>query len=787
MDKEKENRRQFKKYFKYFKIISFFVILSSILYYLFKDTDFIKTIVKQIKKIPLELYIIIIVFLFIYIIEKFLFYKYINFFIKKYIFITICLSNSLFIILPLYLYLNEKINKCLFFVFSITFSISFILYCFVLIAEKINQNNYNLNKSNKEIKKNTYTLWDIYTGNFNDKDLKNLKIEDSDKIEHDLFGRTPIVNNLYDSITNFKERSDCFTIGVVGEWGSGKSSIIELTKNKILNNEFKDKFIIIDDFDPWAIKSQDALILAMYNTIMENLGENIGYFKRKKVQNALINITTNIPYIGKGIGSFFENRIDDYTEYKKIKADLEEKLEKFDKRLIFIIDNLDRMNSDNVLFLLTLIGTLFKLRNITYIVAYDKNRLKKVFRTGKIDSKYIEKIISQEIIVPKIHVSDKQYVFYSCLKNCIYGNYYEKRIKNFKDTNIEKILKIIASKFDNNRHFIKFLNFIIYDINSTYLNKEDFLIIRTIEFLDYELYKKIYQSITYFTKVRDSANLKYHSVFTEIENNDFFDLLKHLSNVYSNVSNFEYPCDSSICQKTNLFCNKFYFENYFSKNNYSEEYIQIKEYFNYTDIDYKKAKIFFDEDEKYLKWEYIIALNTYLEEIVLIIKDDNLLRTRLSIFIYFLEKIINGLFFEYINSDRTIYNQYKYILKYDTEKVSNYNSFENTEYFRLIKNIFITSLKYENFSKLNMFKDFFHNSHKFFILSKYYTRMIYIINYDETIEKIEKSQKIIEKSQKYIDFYKQFIYSENITQNIMEKYLNFLYKLYEYIEKQNKK
>lgn len=86
-----------------------------------------------------------------------------------------------------------------------------------------------------------------------------------------------------------------------------------------------------------------------------------------------------------------------------------------------------------------------------------------------------------------------------------------------------------------------------------------------------------------------------------------------------------------------------------------------------------------------------------------------------------------------------------------------------------------------------MFKDFFHNSHKFFILSKYYTRMIYIINYDETIEKIEKSQKIIEKSQKYIDFYKQFIYSENITQNIMEKYLNFLYKLYEYIEKQNKK
>ena len=46
-----------------------------------------------------------------------------------------------------------------------------------------------------------------------------------------------------------------------------------------------------------------------------------------------------------------------------------------------IIDNLDRMSKKNLLFLLTLTGTLFKLPNITYIVAYDKERLNKNFRT----------------------------------------------------------------------------------------------------------------------------------------------------------------------------------------------------------------------------------------------------------------------------------------------------------------------------------------------------------------------------------------------------------------------
>lgn len=92
--------------------------------------------------------------------------------------------------------------------------------------------------------------------------------------------------------------------------------------------------------------------------------------------------------------NFFENNIDDYTEYKEIKADLVEKLEKLKnsgKRLVFIIDNLDRMNSNNVLFLLTLIETLFKLPNITYILAYNKNRLNGIFEDNRIDLRYLEK------------------------------------------------------------------------------------------------------------------------------------------------------------------------------------------------------------------------------------------------------------------------------------------------------------------------------------------------------------------------------------------------------------
>lgn len=692
-------------------------------------------------------------------------------------------SANIFSIPLIFTFLFIEINKSLLslqdiiinilLITSTILNIILLIYRLKLYNKSNNTTKHNIKNKSEEENKKVYSLWDIYTGNFNNEDLKNLKIEDKDKIEHDLFRRELIIDNLYNSIINSKDKTDCFSIGIVGEWGSGKSTIIELSKNKVLN----DKFIIIDDFDPWVIKSQDAIILAMYNTIMENLEKNIGYFKRKKVQNALINISTNIPYIGKGIGSFFDNRIDDYTEYKEIKADLEEKLENSNKRLIFIIDNLDRMNSDNVLFLLTLIGTLFKLPNITYIVAYDKDRMNTIFKNDKINSKYLEKIINKEIILPKIHNLDKQSIFYYCLKNCI------------KDSVDNNIIKIVSSKFDNIREFIRFLNFIIYYMSSNYLwiNKNDFLIIRTIEFLDRELYIKIYKNKNFITRTKnnkDDFNSEENKFFKEVETSNFFDLLQHLSLGLSNFNIINYPTQYSPLDGYHYLCDKISFGNYFSLNTNTAEYIKIKEYFNYTNINYEGTKIFFDEDNKYLKWEYIMGLNTYLEEIAPIKNvNNNVQNTKLSIFLYFFEKIVNGLFYEHINSEIVFYNTYKYIFINDYEKVNPYHRLENSEYFKLIQNIFIKILKSEDFSELNYFKAIFFNSNKFVMLVYFYIKLTYSLKNDNNVKIIEKNQCILKKSRKLLKRSEQIIDSKKDGQNKVKILSKLLYKLYEYTEK----
>lgn len=642
-----------KYYMELKKKINFnFIIILSVLivifYCLFKDAiisiidyflkDFNNKYLLQknyelVKTIPKILYIILLIYIFIFC-KNHITSKNINI-IDKIIIITMIFSFFCTVAIDTQILLGL-------FIALITLIVRFILY-----------KKANKTKNDDNIK----TLRDIYNGNFNDEDLKNLKIEDSDKIERDLFKRTQFVDNLYYSITSTSNYSDNFSIGVVGEWGSGKSSIIELTKNKLLDEDSnKDKFIIIDDFDPWAIKSQDALILAMYNTIMEKLGENIGYFKSKKVQNALINITTNIPYIGKGIGSFFENRIDDYTEYKEIKADLEEKLENFDKRLIFIIDNLDRMNSENVLFLLTLIGTLFKLPNVTYIVAYDKKRLKKIFITDKIDPQYIEKIVTKEIVVPKIPNSLKEEIFAQCLQNCINFNPYYKILEKITKDDFEEIsndvLRKVALKFDNIRGFIRFLNSILYDINNTIFDQCDFLIIKTIEFLDPGLWKQLYKNIKFINKeIKDKEKLNENEIqfFKQIKESNFFDLLQLLSlqattfyNLEIKDENYKYPNGFNIKSDALKFsiCNKYISESFFTHNIYPEFFNKIVKFFemeNNTDFD--NIKQFFDTEDRYLTPNYIYTLEAYISTIKND-KNEHINKLKMNLFYYFINKIL---------------------------------------------------------------------------------------------------------------------------------------------------
>ena len=54
-----------------------------------------------------------------------------------------------------------------------------------------------------------------------------------------------------------------------------------------------------------------------------------------------------------------------------------------DKKIVLVIDNIDRAEADNILFLFKHIGAVFDLPNILYILSYDDKRIKAVFEDEK--------------------------------------------------------------------------------------------------------------------------------------------------------------------------------------------------------------------------------------------------------------------------------------------------------------------------------------------------------------------------------------------------------------------
>lgn len=81
----------------------------------------------------------------------------------------------------------------------------------------------------------------------------------------DLLGREKVANNLAREIKYYKNK-DSLTIGIVGKWGSGKTSFI----NMVLENFEEDEYIIIK-FNPWNISSRKQLISDFFLQLSNNI------------------------------------------------------------------------------------------------------------------------------------------------------------------------------------------------------------------------------------------------------------------------------------------------------------------------------------------------------------------------------------------------------------------------------------------------------------------------------------------------------------------------------------
>ena len=188
-----------------------------------------------------------------------------------------------------------------------------------------------------------------------------------------------------------------FTIAIDGEWGSGKSSILNFVKNKLREENVCE----IIDFDAWLYKNEIPLALPLLSSIKDIAPPD----KENEIKSTVIGFYEAFKTVGEQtvknvIGVDFgevqlraekrkslNNRWEDYERYinklKKWKIDFEtliNKLTTADKnKIVIFVDNIDRCLPDNIVGFLEDISIFFKSKSVVFVLAMDRKIIKAAF------------------------------------------------------------------------------------------------------------------------------------------------------------------------------------------------------------------------------------------------------------------------------------------------------------------------------------------------------------------------------------------------------------------------
>lgn len=337
-------------------------------------------------------------------------------------------------------------------------------------------------------------LQELYENTFETSPGKPILVQER-AVDYDLLERDGIINQLYRTIL-YSQPDNGYVISLEGEWGSGKTTILNHTKH-LLEQDTDDRFILINNFDPWVYGSQEALLLAMYDTLLRNVGVKYSPYRSKKLLEQLSSVVTKEYVAGSILHSLLFGGSTPNDSLTRIRQQISTFIVSTGKTVVFFIDNLDRASADNIVLLLKVISTVFDFPRVVYVLAFDRGRMDSILgETREMNVRYMEKIIQQEIKVPPIGKAERERVYSICIENLLtaYG------VKAEEVQGYRAICGVILQKAPELRKFKRLINsaFSMTFCDDNILDKRDLLGLEAIGFFDRELYEEIRRHPKFF-------------------------------------------------------------------------------------------------------------------------------------------------------------------------------------------------------------------------------------------------------------------------------------------------
>ncbi|MBU3661130.1 MAG: hypothetical protein FGM14_14750, partial [Flavobacteriales bacterium] len=316
--------------------------------------------------------------------------------------------------------------------------------------------------------------------------INNYYEEDNPNYEENNYAFESLFKKINPVLFN-DEYEKSFTIGLIGSWGSGKSSFLKKVEKTVKEHKnYKKKEIIFIDFPPFLNHNEEQVI----HEFFVGLSNELSFFSSEispllnsyseKLSNAVKD---------KNVFSFFKPNTINYQSKSasELYKEIDEVIKKLGKKIIVSIDDLDRLNEKEILQVLKLIRNTSNFSNVVFIVAIDKEYIVETLSTipNNLESNYLDKFLQLEI---RFYSQEKQFLSKSFAKS-IKGFNCNEQQKNILD-DITKVISenedIIGLFLKNHRDLKRFRNQIVSELdflikNISNLNLLDFIAILLIE------------------------------------------------------------------------------------------------------------------------------------------------------------------------------------------------------------------------------------------------------------------------------------------------------------------
>lgn len=261
------------------------------------------------------------------------------------------------------------------------------------------------------------------------------------KTNDDILHRNKFSEQLAKAILSYTSK-DNFTIGLCGKWGSGKTSILNMVEEHIQNytkDYEKAKKPIIIHFNPWNYSDRSQLTVQFFQTILTELKCSSNNKALKQAGEALqryssiLEYAEMIPGAGKyfkplkslfgGFGKELSNISDSQNNLEHQKNEVIKALGSQEQKLIVIIDDIDRLNNEQIRLIFQLVNSLAGFPNMIYLLSFDREVVTRALSEEQKcnGEEYLEKIIQMPFDIPEVQISLVHEFLFNKLDNLLFN------------------------------------------------------------------------------------------------------------------------------------------------------------------------------------------------------------------------------------------------------------------------------------------------------------------------------------------------------------------------------